>query len=165
MPARPVPRRAARPATLSAALAALLVALAGVSPVTAADTGSYTNPLELQVPGDGLVESCADPSVIQGQEDEGYWYLYCTMDPLNDEDRTDAGFTFRMVPQLRSTDLVHWTYVGEAFTERPAWATADAGLWAPEIEHDAATGPLHPLRHGHQHDVPGRGLRDRRRHE
>ena len=140
MPARPVPRRAARPATLSAALAALLVALAGVSPVTAAETGTYTNPLELQVPGDGLVESCADPSVIQGQEDEGYWYLYCTMDPLNDEDRTDAGFTFRMVPQLRSTDLVHWTYVGEAFTERPAWATADAGLWAPEIEHDAATG-------------------------
>ena len=140
MPARPVPRRASRPSTLIAALAALLVALAGVSPVTAADTGTYTNPLELQIPGDGLVESCADPSVIQGQEDEGYWYLYCTMDPLNDEDRTDAGFTFRMVPQLRSTDLVHWTYVGEAFTERPAWATADAGLWAPEIEHDAATG-------------------------
>ena len=139
MPARPAPRRAPRLTALTAGLAALLIALAGVLPVAAADTGTYTNPLELQIPGDGLVETCADPSVIRGQEDEGYWYLYCTMDPLNDEDRTDTGFNFRMVPQLRSTDLVHWTYVGEAFTERPSWATADAGLWAPEIEYDDDT--------------------------
>jgi arabinan endo-1,5-alpha-L-arabinosidase len=139
MPARPAPRGAARSTALLAALAALLMTVAGVSPVAAGNTGTYTNPLELQIPGDGLVESCADPSVIQGQEDEGYWYLYCTMDPLNDEDRTESGFNFRMVPQLRSTDLVHWTYVGEAFTERPSWATADAGLWAPEIEYDDDT--------------------------
>ncbi|HKF85955.1 MAG TPA: family 43 glycosylhydrolase, partial [Candidatus Limnocylindrales bacterium] len=61
-----------------------------------------------------------------------------TTDPLNDEDRTETGFNFRLVPQLRSTDLVHWTYVGEAFTSKPSWATADAGLWAPEIEYDDA---------------------------
>jgi arabinan endo-1,5-alpha-L-arabinosidase len=141
MPVRPVTRAlSARPRAsrtlLLGVLAALLAALAPAG--ASAATGTYQNPLTTTVPGDGSVESCADPSVIQGQEDEGYWYLYCTMDPLNDEDRTDAGFTFRMVPQLRSTDLVHWTYVGEAFTERPSWATADAGLWAPEIEYDAA---------------------------
>ena len=88
-PPDPCPAAPRVPPPCLAALAALLVALAGVAPVAAADTGTYTNPLELQIPGDGLVESCADPSVIQGQEDEGYWYLYCTMDPLNDEDRTD----------------------------------------------------------------------------
>jgi arabinan endo-1,5-alpha-L-arabinosidase len=140
---RPTPRRAPSVTLRLAPAATLVVAL--LASVTAAapalaGSGTYQNPLPMTVPGDGMVESCADPSVIQGQEDEGYWYLYCTMDPLNDEDRTEAGFNFRMVPQLRSTDLVHWTYVGEAFTERPSWATADAGLWAPEIEYDADAG-------------------------
>ena len=140
---RPAPRRASprrpRATRLTAMLVAVLAIVASATPAAAA-TGTYQNPLSMSVPGDGAVESCADPSVIQGQEDEGYWYLYCTTDPLNDEDRTDEGFRFRLVPQLRSTDLVHWTYVGDAFTERPSWATADAGLWAPEIEYDAATG-------------------------
>src|SRR5215217_1422812 len=49
--------------------------------------GSYTNPLLPQVPGDGAVESCADPTVIRGQQPgDTTWYLYCTTDPLNDED-------------------------------------------------------------------------------
>ena len=30
--------------------------------------GSYTNPLLPEVPGDGVVESCADPTVIRGQQ-------------------------------------------------------------------------------------------------
>ena len=39
---------------------------------------TYRNPLEPTVPGDGIVESCADPTVIRGQEGEGLWYMYCT---------------------------------------------------------------------------------------
>jgi arabinan endo-1,5-alpha-L-arabinosidase len=138
MPSPSLPRRTGGGAGLALALAALLAA--SVAAPASAATGTYTNPLEPAVPGDGIVESCADPSVIRGQEDEGYWYMYCTADPLNDEDRTGDSFTFRLIPQLRSRDLVSWTYIGDAFAARPAWATPTAGIWAPEIEYDAESG-------------------------
>src|SRR3954468_12247291 len=133
-----VRRRALRRTLLSA------IALVGITalPPRAAAAGpqTYQNPLEPVIPGDGVVESCADPTVIQGQKGEGRWYLYCTTDPLNDADRTEEGFRFHLIPQLESTDLVHWTYAGDAFTERPSYATATAGLWAPEVEFDQASG-------------------------
>ena len=45
---------------------------------------TYTNPLNIQIPGDGKVESCADPTVLHGaQPGDHYWYMYCTTDPLN----------------------------------------------------------------------------------
>src|SRR5688500_17799139 len=128
----PIPSRILR--LLLAALlllSALLVQAVGASPALAADT--YDNPLLPTVPGDGLVESCADPSTIYAHD--GFWYTYCTTDPLNDEDRNaGGGFNFRRIPTLRSSDLVTWTYVGDAFTDLPAWASPGAGLWAPEID-------------------------------
>ena len=101
-------------------------------------TGTYRNPLEVRIPGDGLVESCADPSIIRGQTPgDTAWYIYCTTDPLNDEDRdpVTGNFNFHFVPILRSYDLVNWTYMGDAFTSRPGWVADDAGLWAPEIKY------------------------------
>ena len=128
-------------AILLAGLALTAVALP--APVLAG-SGTYRNPLEPAIPGDGLVESCADPSVLYGQEGEGRWYLFCTTDPLNDEDRDDAGnFNFRLIPILSSDDLVTWRYEGDAFAARPAYATADAGLWAPEITYHAESGQYH----------------------
>ncbi|MFL5735317.1 MAG: family 43 glycosylhydrolase [Chloroflexia bacterium] len=108
--------------------------------VTAPDrvgTGTYTNPLHIQIPGDGLVESCADPSIIYGQQPgDTDWYIYCTTDPLNDEDRNPSGgFNFHLIPMLRSHDLVNWTYVGDVFSARPSWVAPTAGLWAPDIEY------------------------------
>jgi arabinan endo-1,5-alpha-L-arabinosidase len=101
----------------------------------AAKTITYTNPLPVQIPGDGLVESCADPSIIRGQTaGDTNWYMYCTTDPLNDQDRTESGFNFHLIPILSSSDLVNWTYVGDAFSARPGWVADDAGLWAPEIQ-------------------------------
>ena len=98
-------------------------------------SGTYTNPLPIQIPGDGLVESCADPTIIYGQTpDDPYWYMYCTTDPLNDEDKTGDNFNFHLIPMLRSSDLVNWEYMGDAFAERPDWVADDAGLWAPEIQ-------------------------------
>ena len=79
---------------------------------------TYANPLPIQIPGDGLVESCADPSIIYSQTDS-YWYMYCTTDPLNDEDKTGDAFNFHLIPILQSSDLVNWTYMGDAFTTRP----------------------------------------------
>jgi arabinan endo-1,5-alpha-L-arabinosidase len=118
---------------LLSVVALLLTGMLAPSPA-AAKSSSYENPLQAIIPGDGVVESCADPSVIRGQTpSDPYWYAYCTTDPLNDEDRQASGKPiFRFIPILRSLDLVHWTYVGDAFTSRPAWAAA--GLWAPNIE-------------------------------
>ena len=97
--------------------------------------GSYTNPLAPQIPGDGVVESCADPTVLHGQRPgDTAWYLYCTTDPLNDEDVDASGAPiFRRVPVMTSENLVDWTYVGESFTELPSWAEPGAALWAPDV--------------------------------
>ena len=97
--------------------------------------GSYTNPLAPQIPEDGVVESCADPTVLHGQRPgDTAWYLYCTTDPVNDEDVDASGAPiFRRVPLMTSENLVDWTYVGESFTELPSWAEPGAALWAPDV--------------------------------
>ncbi|MEL4317488.1 family 43 glycosylhydrolase [Leifsonia sp. YIM 134122] len=99
------------------------------------DPGVYTNPLAPQVPGDGVVESCADPTVLRGQRaGDSSWYLYCTTDPLNDEDvDTHGDPVFHRVPVMTSQNLVDWTYVGDSFDAAPSWAEPGAALWAPEV--------------------------------
>src|SRR4051794_30178647 len=99
--------------------------------------GTYSNPLEVQIPGDGLVQSCADPSIIRGQTSgDSYWYMYCTTDPINDQERDpNGGLVFHMVPMLRSYDLTHWTYMGDAFSSRPSWMAPQGAMWAPEIKY------------------------------
>ncbi len=113
----------------------LLGALLGqaVRPSSALGADTYDNPLLPAVPGDGVVESCADPSTFYA--DDGFWYTYCTTDPLNGADRNAAGdLNFHKLPTLRSADLVTWTYVNDAFTSVPAWGEPTAGMWAPEIK-------------------------------
>jgi len=119
---------------------ALMLALLGLAPSAAlakGSTGVYTNPLTIQIPGDGLVESCADPSVIRGQTPgDTYWYMYCTSDPLSDTDRNANGdFIFHRIPMFKSSDLVHWVYQGDAAGAFPSWAFETAALWAPEISY------------------------------
>lgn len=125
-------RIAAAVATAGLALSVLWTPVAATGGSTA---GTYRNPLKPVVPGDGIVESCADPTVIYGQESERRWYMYCTTDPLNDEDVNAAGtdYNFHLIPMLSSADLVNWRYEGDAFSARPAYATDGAALWAPEI--------------------------------
>jgi arabinan endo-1,5-alpha-L-arabinosidase len=117
------------------ALALILTALAA-QPAAAQNAPTYRNPLPVYA-GDALVESCADPALIRGQAaDDPYWYMYCTTDPLNGDDRDAAGnLIFHFIPMLRSTDLVNWEYVGDAFAARPGWVADDAGLWAPNVEY------------------------------
>ncbi|MGC5221172.1 family 43 glycosylhydrolase [Micromonospora sp. DT81.3] len=97
--------------------------------------GTYSNPLQPVVPGDGVVESCADPNVLQGQRPgDTTWYLYCTTDPLNDEDVDAAGNpVFHRVPTMTSENLVDWTYVGDAFAGLPSWADPTSAIWAPDV--------------------------------
>lgn len=121
---------------LGALLLALALLAAPTGPARAATASTYTNPLPIQIPGDGLVESCADPTLIRGQQPgDSYWYMYCTKDPLNDQDRNADGFNFHNIPMLKSLDLVHWTYVGDAFDTPPAWGEPTSGMWAPEIQY------------------------------
>jgi arabinan endo-1,5-alpha-L-arabinosidase len=124
-----------RRALALAALFALVAGLFALPGPTLAATSTYRNPLPLQIPNDGTVESCADPSLIRGQQPgDNYWYMYCTKDPLNDEDRTGSAFNFHNIPMLKSLDLVNWTYVGDAFPTVPSWGEATSGVWAPEIQ-------------------------------
>jgi arabinan endo-1,5-alpha-L-arabinosidase len=119
----------------------LAFSVLGAMPATmtevSAQAAVYQNPLPVTIPGDGMVESCADPAIIRGQQPgDSYWYMYCTTDPLNDEDRNESGgFNFRLIPILRSLDLVNWEYVGVAFEDRPDWIADDAGMWAPDIQY------------------------------
>jgi len=112
-----------------------LIALA-VPVATLAAPNTYRNPLLPDIPGDGVVETCADPTVLRGQTaGDTNWYMYCTTDPLNENDRDASGnLNFHLIPMFSSPDLVDWTYEGDAFSSRPDYATADAGLWAPEID-------------------------------
>lgn len=73
--------------------------------------GTYRNPV--------INYSLPDPSIIKGED--GYFYLYATEDIHN-------------LPIHRSKDLVHWEFVGTAFTNqtRPNFVER-GGLWAPDI--------------------------------
>ncbi|MFQ6171198.1 family 43 glycosylhydrolase [Oryzobacter sp. R7] len=112
-------------------------------------TGGYDNPLAPVVPGGGTIDSCADPMVIAGQDGETVdgeraWYLYCTTDPLDDEDVDANGDpVFHRIPTSVSTDLVTWTYTGDAFPldggDLPAWIDPSAAFWAPDVVYSEAT--------------------------
>lgn len=90
-----------------------------------AQGAAYTNPVSAP-----FADTFADPAVIRGKD--GYWYAYGTTDPLREGEGV-----FHTLPISRSTDLVTWEYVGDAFTaeNRPTWAAPDAGLWAPDIRY------------------------------
>ena len=139
-------------APMATALTLLLAGPVGAAPAQGQPrpvTESYENPLAPVVPGDGTVDSCADPTVIRGQDGETIdgqqaWYLYCTTDPLNDEDVDATGEpVFHRIPTMVSTDLVNWTYVGDAFAldggDIPAWIDPTAAFWAPEVVYSSAT--------------------------
>jgi arabinan endo-1,5-alpha-L-arabinosidase len=68
----------------------------------------------------------ADPSIIRGKD--GYFYAYGTEDDWGD------GEGSRLVPIIRSTDLIEWEYAGDAFDKKPEWHNY-GGIWAPDISY------------------------------
>lgn len=95
---------------------------------------TYTNQLDLRMPDGSQAASCADPDIIRSQiRGDRNWYLYCTTDALSETRNVDGELDFHSIPIFRSTDLEHFSYVGDAFAGAPAWIGIDAGLWAPEI--------------------------------
>ena len=109
-------------------------------------TSTYTNPVSKS-----FADTFADPSIIKGKD--GYWYAYGTSDPL-----LEGEGTFHTIPMARSKDLVDWSYVGDAFgaSNRPSWASPDAGIWAPRYSlHRRPL--LHVLRRHRDYRHPGTG--------
>jgi arabinan endo-1,5-alpha-L-arabinosidase len=148
-------RRGRRPLSvlaLSGTLAALVLGTTPLS-VAAAPAPSYQNPLKVRTANGTYVQSCADPTVIRGQRAQDrpagspmnhrYWYMYCTKDPLHDQDRTGGNYNFQNIPMFRSADLVNWTYMGNVFGKADApgtnypnsWLPDGIGLFAPEIQY------------------------------
>ncbi|MGC4887945.1 family 43 glycosylhydrolase [Micromonospora sp. DT227] len=103
--------------------AVLTLTLAGATPAPAAGPDRYRNPVSA-----GFADTFADPVVVRG--DDGIWYAFGTSDPL----REGEGRAHR-VPIARSTDLVDWSYVGDAFSadQRPAYAAPGSAFWAPDV--------------------------------
>jgi arabinan endo-1,5-alpha-L-arabinosidase len=115
----------------------LLATAADAAPATRA----YHNPLSVRLSSGELAQNCADPAVLRDpRATTPTWYLYCTSDPVSKREKDaggkDGGWHFRMIPIYRSTDLVHWDFVADAFSDRPAGLAAPtSGLWAPEPEY------------------------------
>lgn len=65
------------------------------------------------------------PQVIQAED--GYFYAYGTEDDWGD------GNGSRLIPIIRSQNLIDWEVVGEAFETKPDWKSTGGGLWAPDI--------------------------------
>lgn len=138
-PTRPRARRTGAVALALAALAAVLAQAPGhaAAPQTpqrdsaggAESDGrpaAYRNPVSR-----GFADTFADPAVVRGED--GAWYAFGTTDPL----RSGEG-TMHPLPVARSTDLVDWSYTGDALDgAEPEFAADDALYWAPDItRHD-----------------------------
>jgi arabinan endo-1,5-alpha-L-arabinosidase len=100
--------------------------------ISKAANSTYTNPLTLHVSSTQLGVSCADPAIYKEQAGGvDTWYLYCTSDALYAGDPNPHYLAI-----YHSSDLVNWTYNGDAFTGLPSWANASgAALWAPAIKY------------------------------
>lgn len=81
---------------------------------TSADT-LYQNPI--------FEPDLADPSIVRAAD--GAFYAYGT------ENSWSAGI-HRMVPIIKSKDMIHWEYVTDAFAKRPDWKTS-GGIWAVDV--------------------------------
>lgn len=76
----------------------------------------------------------ADPTVIA--IDNGWFYAYGT------QNSWASGIT-RLVPIIKSKDLIRWTDVGDALTTKPSWKE-NGGIWAPHITYDKGSSDQTP---------------------
>ncbi|MFF1837181.1 family 43 glycosylhydrolase [Streptomyces sp. NPDC058231] len=102
---------------------------------------TYTNPVSA-----GAVDTFPDPSMIRGKD--GLWYAYGTQNPVFQSKGEDGE---RILPILRSADMVTWEYAGEVFTPatQPSWH-GGSRLWAPDVHYAFGRYYLY-------YSVPGRG--------
>jgi arabinan endo-1,5-alpha-L-arabinosidase len=101
----------------------------------------YTNALKPRLADGRVVQSCADPSVLRGRGKHARtWFMYCTSAAWTSSGSPSGTPVHRQLAMLRSTDLVHWRYVGSALSGKPAWAKRSAHLWAPDVVYSRTYG-------------------------
>jgi arabinan endo-1,5-alpha-L-arabinosidase len=69
-----------------------------------------------------------DPTVI-GSAD-GHYYGYAT--------QSERSGKWVNIQLARSTDLVHWQYLGDALPAKPRWAATTQDFWAPHVEREGS---------------------------
>ena len=84
------------PASVALALIAGVLSFGAVGADAApagrgASPGTFSNPLDLRLPGGGRAENCADPVVTAGAGADRSWYLYCTTDAIVAGEEDAAG--------------------------------------------------------------------------
>ena len=82
---------------------------------------TYTNPV--------WNADFADPTIIHARD--GYYYAYATQTR-----RADKVLNIQVA---RSTDLVHWTPLGDALPVKPTWASSTNSFWAPHVSEVGGT--------------------------
>lgn len=106
--------------------------------LTAYTGATYTNPLNVNDPATGKVYNCPDPAIIKSQSGTtDTWYAYCTGDAFNVNDAATAGGPLRqhLISIFKSSDLVSWTYVRDAFSALPSWIAPGNELQTPAIKY------------------------------
>ena len=83
--------------------------------------GFYVNPI--------LDSDFPDPGVIHAPD--GLYYAYATQS-LRDGKWIN-------IQLARSSDLVHWDFLGDALPEKPDWAQETQDFWAPSVIFDGST--------------------------
>lgn len=115
---------------------AVAAPVAGARTTVAAkpEPNDHHNPMKLRLPNGKQAASCADPFVLRSHASgDRHWYLYCTTDQLDETEKDATGeFVFHNLPTFRSTDLVNWTYAGDAFRTKPSWL-GTGSMWAPDV--------------------------------
>ena len=82
-------------------------------------TKMYTNPV--------LDTVFPDPAILQTSD--GWYYAYGTNMFINKK-------TYN-IQVMKSRDLVHWQYLGDALPVKPTWASTTQEFWAPQVLYDA----------------------------
>lgn len=106
------PASSRRRGLLVAGITLLIVAIAGGWFINRESNAGYSNPV--------LAHDAPDPAILRADSDS--FYVYTTQSDWP---------TLQNIPVLKSDDLVHWTFEGDALPDLPRWVTND--IWAPHI--------------------------------
>jgi arabinan endo-1,5-alpha-L-arabinosidase len=101
----------------------------GTSVLAAPSAGAvrtYTNPV--------LDQDFPDPTVIRAAD--GAYYAYATQGEAR-RSQADSTLDFLNLQVLRTSDLVHWTRLGDALPVKPTWASRTRDFWAPHVSERA----------------------------
>ena len=100
--------------------AAAFLGLGGCAAPLARTAATYANPV--------LDADFPDPTVIRAPD--GFYYGYAT--------QTQRDGKWINIQLARSSDLVHWQYMGDALPQKPRWAATTQDFWAPHVQRDGA---------------------------